>query len=236
MPSCRTGVKIRAIYDRTELVNHTVLTVAENLLIGAGLVIAILVIFLRSWRAALIVATVIPLSLLLAFILLDAKGVPANLISLGAVDFGIIIDSAVMLVEALMVRLAARPFDPANATADAGWRLKTLKQTVVDLGHPILFSKAIIILAFIPIFTFQRVEGKIFTPVALTLSFAMLGAVILTMTFVPTLLALTMRRHTLEEKHSAWMHKLQEKYRKALHWAVPAALHRHRPLPARRWR
>jgi cobalt-zinc-cadmium resistance protein CzcA len=215
------GVRIRAIYDRTELINHTVHTVAENLLVGAALVIAILVVFLRNWRAALIVATVIPLSLLFAFIMLDLKGIPANLISLGAVDFGIIIDGAVVLVEALMVRLAAHHFDASMASADAGWRFRTLKQTVVDLGHPILFAKAIIILAFIPIFTFQRVEGKIFSPVALTLSFAMLGAVILTMTFVPTLLALTMRRHSLEEKHTAWMHNLQEKYRAGLRWAEP---------------
>ncbi|SNT07180.1 cobalt-zinc-cadmium resistance protein CzcA [Noviherbaspirillum humi] len=215
------GVKIRAIYDRTDLVNHTVLTVAENLIVGACLVIAILLIFLRNWRAALIVATVIPLSLLFAFIMLDARGIPANLISLGAVDFGIIIDGAVVLVEALMVRLAVRRFDEAHAETDAGWRMRTLKQTVVEMGHPILFAKAIIILAFIPIFTFQRVEGKIFSPVALTLSFAMIGAVILTMTFVPTLLALTMRRHTLEEKHIPWMHNLQERYRRCLDWANP---------------
>lgn len=215
------GVKIRVIYDRSELVNHTVRTVAENLLTGAILVLAILVIFLRNWRAALIVASVLPLSLLFAFIMLDARGIPANLISLGAVDFGIIIDSAVILVEALMVRLAAHPFSSSSATADSGWRFKTLKQTVVELGHPILFAKAIIILAFIPIFTFQRVEGKIFTPVALTLSFAMLGAVLLTMTLVPTLLALTMRRHTLKEKHSVWMHRLQESYRSCLNWAGP---------------
>ncbi|HEV7616508.1 MAG TPA: CusA/CzcA family heavy metal efflux RND transporter [Burkholderiaceae bacterium] len=215
------GVKIRAIYDRTQLINHTVRTVAENLLVGAGLVIAILIIFLRNWRTALIVATVIPLSLLFAFIMLDIKGVPANLISLGAVDFGIIIDGAVVLVEALMVRLSVKQFNASMAESDAAWRLDVLKQTVVELGHPILFAKAIIILAFIPIFTFQRVEGKIFSPVALTLSFAMLGAVLLTMTLVPTLLALTMKRHTLEEKHNAWMHYLQERYRQFLHWASP---------------
>jgi cobalt-zinc-cadmium resistance protein CzcA len=213
------GVKIRAIYDRTELINHTVHTVVENLLVGAALVIAILIVFLRNWRAALIVATVIPLSLLFAFIMLDVKGVPANLISLGAIDFGIIIDGAVVLVEALMVRLSIKQFNASLAESDVGWRMAVLKQTVVDLGHPILFAKAIIILAFIPIFTFQRVEGKIFSPVALTLSFAMLGAVILTMTLIPTLLALTMKRHTLEEKHVAWMHDLQERYRKCLHWA-----------------
>jgi heavy metal efflux system protein len=211
------GVKVHPIYDRTELINHTVHTVAENLLVGAALVMAILIVFLKDWRAALVVAAVIPLALLFAFIMLDAKGVPANLISLGAVDFGIIIDSAVVLVEALMVRLAMKGSTPVEHVFT--WRLKTLKQTVVDLGHPILFAKAIIIVAFIPIFTFQRVEGKIFSPVALTLSFAMLGAILLTMTFVPALLELIMRRHSLEEKHSAWMDALQERYKKLLAWA-----------------
>ena len=214
------GVQIKSIYDRTQLINHTVNTVAENLLVGAVLVIAILVIFLRNFYAALIVATVIPLSLLCAFIMLDARGIPANLISLGAVDFGIIIDGAVVLVEALMVRLAVNPIDlPMDSEAGSMLRLAALRRTVVEMGHPILFAKAIIIIAFIPIFTFQRVEGKIFSPVALTLSFAMLGAVILTMTLVPTLLAVTMRRHTMAEKHIEWMHNLQEMYRRFLVWA-----------------
>lgn len=214
------GVQIKSIYDRTQLINHTVNTVAENLLVGAVLVITILVIFLRNFYAALIVATVIPLSLLCAFILLDTRGIPANLISLGAVDFGIIIDGAVVLVEALMVRLAVNPIDlPMDSEAGSMLRLAALRRTVVEMGHPILFAKAIIIIAFIPIFTFQRVEGKIFSPVALTLSFAMLGAVILTMTLVPTLLAITMRKHTMAEKHIEWMQSLQETYRQFLVWA-----------------
>ena len=211
------GVRIRPIYDRTELINHTVRTVGENLLVGAALVISILIIFLHNWRAALIVATVIPLSLLFAFIMLDAKGIPANLISLGAVDFGIIIDGAVVLVEALMVRLTLQQ-STATGGLSASRRMGILKNTIGEMGRPILFAKAIIILAFIPIFTFQRVEGKIFSPVALTLSFAMLGALILTMTLVPTLLALITRRHALVEKHSAWMFFLQERYRMLLHW------------------
>lgn len=222
------GVRIRTIYDRTELIDHTVRTVGENLLVGAALVIAILMIFLGNWRAALIVATVIPLSLLFAFIMLDARGIPANLISLGAVDFGIIIDSAVVLVEALMVRMAFQGTDAPAGITPYAWRKRTLKQTVLDLGHPILFAKAIIIVAFIPIYTFQRVEGKIFTPVAFTLSFAMLGAIILTMTLVPTLLAWTVRRHPLQEKHSAWMARASALYRKAL----TAALDRNKTVMA----
>ena len=212
------GVKIVPIYQRTDLINHTVRTVSENLALGAVLVIAILIVFLRSWRAALIVASVIPLSLLVAFIMIDARGVSANLISLGAVDFGIIIDSAVVLVEALMVRLAIAAHDDNPVHRTYGWRLQTLRQTVVELGHPILFSKAIIILAFLPIFTFQRVEGKIFSPVAYTLSFALLGAVILTVTFVPTLLSYAIRGD-MAERESPWMRSFQDRYRRLLGWA-----------------
>jgi len=209
------GVKVVPFYDRTGLVHHTVHTVSENLIVGALLVVTILVVFLRNWRAALIVASVIPLSLLFAFIVMDLRGVSANLISLGAVDFGIIIDSAVVLVEALMVRLAMA--DASNPThSGLAWRMQTLKSTAIDMGHPILFSKAIIITAFLPIFTFQRVEGKIFSPMAFTLSFALLGAIILTLTLVPALLSYTMTREDMAEKHSGWMHRLQEGYRNIL--------------------
>ncbi len=209
------GVRMRAIYDRTTLIDHTVHTVAENLLIGAGLVIAILMIFLGNWRAALIVAMVIPLSLLGAFIMLDLRGIPANLISLGAVDFGIIIDSAVVMVEALMVRLALQECSTAPVATYAQ-KKGTLRDTVVGLGHPILFSKAIIIVAFLPIYTFQRVEGKIFSPVAFTLSFAILGAVVLTMTLVPACLAWTIKRYPMGERHHQWMSNLQQGYRRLL--------------------
>ena len=210
------GVTIRPYYDRTELVQHTVQTVTENLAIGAALVVGVLVLFLRNLYAAFAVATIIPLSLLFAFILMDAKGVSANLISLGAVDFGIIIDSAVVLVEALMVRLAAGTADHNPMHTGLGWRIHTLRATVVDLGRPILFSKAIIILAFLPIFTFQRVEGKIFSPVAYTLSFALLGAILLTLTLVPALLSYAMVRTDLAEKRVEWMHWLEERYRRLL--------------------
>jgi len=210
------GVKITPFYERTDLIEHTVRTVAENLLLGAALVIAILVVFLRNWRTALIVASVIPLSLLFAFALMDARGVSANLISLGAIDFGIIIDSAVVLVEALMVRLALAREEHNPQHAGQGWRLHALKSTAVELGHPILFSKAIIITAFLPIFTFQRVEGKIFTPMTYTLAFALLGAILLTLTLVPTLLAYAMKGEALAERESGWMRAFQGRYRAAL--------------------
>ncbi len=213
------GVKIVPYYDRTDLVRHTVHTVTENLIVGALLVVAILVIFLRNWIAALTVAAIIPLALLFAFILMDARGVSANLISLGAVDFGIIIDSAVVLVEALMVRLAlAKADDVARHHTYAG-RLNILKHTCIEIGTPVLFAKAIIILAFMPIFTFQRVEGKIFSPMAFTLSFALLGAILLTLTLIPALLSYAIGKYDLAEKHSDWMHHLQERYRALLLWA-----------------
>lgn len=210
------GVRIAPFYDRTNLIKHTVNTVTENLIVGALLVVGILLIFLRNWRAALIVAAVIPLSLLFAFIVMNIAGVSANLISLGAVDFGIIIDSAVVLVEALMVKLAFTQLDKFPKHATYSWRIQTLKNTAVEMGRPILFSKVIIILAFLPIFTFQRVEGKIFSPMAFTLSFALLGAIILTLTLIPALLSYTMRREDMAEKHSKWMDAVKECYKKFL--------------------
>jgi heavy metal efflux system protein len=197
--------RITPIYERSELVSHTVATVGENLGIGALLVVGILLVFLQSWVAAAIVGSVIPLALLFVFILMQAIGVPANLLSLGAVDFGVIIDSAVVFVEALMVKLAE--------TTD---RREALRATLVELAHPIVFSKAIIITAFLPIFTFQRVEGKIFTPVALTLSCALLGGLILTLTWVPALLSFALEHADMAERHVAWMRRMQGGYRDLL--------------------
>jgi cobalt-zinc-cadmium resistance protein CzcA len=212
-------LKMVPYYDRTNLVKHTVHTVVENLLVGAFLVVAILIIFLRNWQAAVSVAVVIPLSLLFAFVLMDVRGVSANLISLGGVDFGIIIDSAVVLVEALMVKLALADTGQFPQHANYSWRVHTLKNTALELGRPILFSKAIIILAFLPIFTFQRVEGKIFSPMAFTLTFALLGAILLTLTLVPVLVSYAMKNGDLAEKHSVWMDALQKNYRRLLGWA-----------------
>jgi len=212
------GVSLKPLYDRTELISHTVNTVTHNLILGALLVVGVLVIFLRNWKVSLIVASLIPLTLLFVFIMMDLFKVSANLISLGAVDFGIIIDSAVVVVEALMVKMTLQTgpeFEHLGHNRPV-WRLNALKNTVSTLASPILYSKAIIILAFIPIFTFQRVEGKIFTPVALTLSCALLGAIILTLTYVPTLLAFMADKGPLLEPHLGWMARLQNRYREKL--------------------
>ncbi len=213
------GVRLVPIYDRIELVKHTVHTVSENLLVGAVLVVGILILFLRSWFAAAVVAVVIPLSLLTAFVMMHTKGVAANLISLGAVDFGIIIDGAVVLVEALMVRLAMGEPEKNPLHGTLQWRMLTLKHTAIEMGHPIIFSKAIIILAFLPIFTFERVEGKIFAPMAYTLSFAIIGAILLTLTLTPALTSFYLKQHNLAEKHLDWMHRLQGRYRDLMQWA-----------------
>ena len=121
-----------------------------------------------------------------------------------------------MLVEALMVKLAFTQLDKFPQHASYSWRIQNLKNTAVEMGRPILFSKFIIILAFLPIFTFQRVEGKLFSPMAFTLSFALLGAIILTLTLIPALLSFTMRREDMAEKHSAWMDKVKDIYKNFL--------------------
>ena len=223
-PKLPKGVRLKTIYDRTNLVGHTVHTVEENMIMGAILVIAILVIFLQSTIAAIIVASVIPLSLLFAFLFIHLRGISANLISLGAIDFGIIVDGAVVLVEALMVRIALGKVDGNTFHSTPSWRIQTLQNTAEEMGHPILFSKAIIILAFLPIFTFQRVEGKIFTPMTYTLSFAILGAVLLTFTLMPTLLSFAIRKYDLAEKHSPWMEKLQQRYEEFLNMNFARAI------------
>lgn len=208
-------LQILPTYQRTKLIDRTVETVAENLLVGATLVTALLLIFLRNWRAALTVAAIIPLALLAAFAGLYQVSVPANLISMGAVDFGIIIDSAVVLVEAMMVALSVEAAR-RNATLDRQQRRAILRNTVTALSRPILFSKAIIIMAFVPIFTFQRVEGKMFKPVALTLSFALAAALVLTLTFLPAVLSFLVDRYDMAEKHLAWVDWLRDRYRQLL--------------------
>ena len=219
-PRLPPGVRLRSYYQRTELVKHTVRTVTENLAVGAALVVGVLFLFLHNWRAAAIIALVLPLALLFAFFVMDSRGAAANLISLGSIDFGIIVDSAVVVVEALMVRLALAQQDANPQSHTLARHLQLLKGTCVQMGHPILFSKAIIILAFLPIFTFQRVEGRIFSPMAFTLSFALLGAILLTLTLVPALLSYAVGGDGLAEKHSEWMELARRRYRSLLTWAA----------------
>ena len=205
------GTHLDVVYDRTQLVVHTVHTVSDNLLHGALLVIFILLVFLLRPVAALIVAVVIPLSLLFAFIFISAFHVSANLISLGAVDFGIIVDSAVVLVEAVMVRLS---LDLVKNESDLH-RHQGVVMTGSQMIRPILFSKLILIAAFLPVLTFQQVEGKIFSPMALTLTFALIGSVLLTLFLVPALMSFFLNER-LSERHNPFTEMLTRIYRSTL--------------------
>ena len=209
------GVKIMPVYDRTQLVAHTVHTVEHNMIEGAILILVILMVFLQRFTAAILVTLIIPLSLLFAFILVDTWHISANLISLGAIDFGIIVDSAVVLVEAVMVKIT---LDLHNK-ADIHHMRQSLLITASEMGRPILFSKAIIIIAFLPIFTFQRVEAKIFSPMAFTLSFALLASMLFSLTFVPAMLTF-MLGPNLAEKHNALVHAMESGYRRILEWVL----------------
>jgi cobalt-zinc-cadmium resistance protein CzcA len=188
------GVRIVPYYDRTWLIGTTLHTVFENLLEGALLVTIVLYVFLGSFRAAGIVALVIPLALLSTFIGLTIRGIPANLLSLGAMDFGIIVDGAVIVVENIFRRLSS-----VEADAPAERRRAVILDATVEVGRPTLFSMLIIILANIPIFTLQRQEGRIFAPMAYTITAALLGSLLFSLTLVPLLCFFWLRRVPHEE-------------------------------------
>ncbi len=183
------GVSIVPFYDRSWLIGKTLNTVFKNLLEGAGLVAIVLYLFLANFRAAAIVALVIPLSLLSTFVGLTWVGIPANLLSLGAMDFGIIVDGAVIVVENVFRRLSMveQFHDDKVDRKEDRYRLKTILDAAVEVGRPTLFSMIIIIAAHIPIFTLQRHEGRIFAPMAYSVTFALIGSLILSLTLVPLL-------------------------------------------------
>src|SRR5437016_13142415 len=188
------NVQIQSYYDRTWLIDTTLHTVFKNLLEAAILVSVILYLFLGNFRSAAIVAFVIPLSLLATFIGLTIRGIPANLLSLGAMDFGIIVDGSVIVVENVFRHLSRRVHD--------GLSTSQLKSTVLDataqVGRPTLFSMLIIILAHLPIFTLQRHEGRIFAPMAYTVVSALVGSLLFSLTLVPLLCFFLLRRNLPE--------------------------------------
>src|SRR6266403_1198651 len=184
------GVKIVSYYDRTWLIDTTLHTVFKNLAEGAILVTFVLLLFLGNLRAAAIVAFIIPLSLLATFIGLTWRGIPANLLSLGAMDFGIIVDGAVIVVENVFRRLGDLK-DKSNKTA----LRNAIELATVEVGRPTFFSMLIIIAAHIPIFTLQRHEGRIFAPMAWTVTSALVGSLLLSLTLVPLLCFFLLRRN-----------------------------------------
>jgi len=186
------GVKITPFYDRTDLVDTTLETVFHNLLEGAILVTAVLFVFLLSLRASLVVAAVIPLSLAASFIYLYSRHMSANLLSMGAIDFGIIVDGAVILVEHIFHHAAGHPED---GDGDSKRRAETIYQIAREVARPTLFSLLIIVAAYLPIFALQRVEGRIFAPMANTVVSALVGAMLVSFTLVPVLCYFALKGH-----------------------------------------
>ena len=210
------GVTIEPYYDRSWLIDKTLKTVFGNLVEGALLVVAVLYLFLVNARAAAIVALTIPLALLSTFIGLTIVGIPANLLSLGAMDFGIIVDGAVIVVENIFRRLGELNQDQIKSSRE---RKRAIFKAATEVGRPTLFSIIIIIAAHIPIFTLQRHEGKIFAPMAYTVTSALIGALIVSLTVVPMLCHLFLNKDIAHEdtKLVRWC---KDHYRLALEWAL----------------
>ncbi len=206
------GVEIRTYYDRERLVNTTVATVTRNLIEGAVLVIVLLSLFLYDLRAAVIVALTIPLSLLFAFVFMDLQGIPANLLSLGAIDFGIIVDGAVIMTENIVRHLSEqRP---------RGHRvLREVQHAAVEVARPLAFAVLIIMTVYVPILTFQRIEGKLFRPMAVTISLAVVGSLLLTLTMIPVFSSFAFRTPP-SERESPLLRWLRRPYLPALRFAV----------------
>jgi cobalt-zinc-cadmium resistance protein CzcA len=202
--------KIVPFYNREKLINFATSTVLHNLFEGILLVTLLISLFMFNWRTTLIVSIVIPLSLLFAFICLNFMGMSANLLSLGAVDFGIIIDGAVVMVEGLFVVLDQKAKDVGMERFNKMAKKGLIKKDGTRLAKAIFFSKLIIITGLLPIFAFQKVEGKMFSPLAYTLGFALLGALITTLTLVPVLIRLLLNKN-VKEKHNPVVHFITER-------------------------
>ena len=211
------GVEIETVYDRTNLVNKAIKTVQKNLVEGAILVIVILFVFLGNFRAALITACVIPLSMLFTLTGMAEKNISANLMSLGALDFGIIVDGAVVIVENCIRRLAEAQHH-AGRLLTRQERFKEVFLAAKQARKPLLFGQAIIMVVYLPIFALSGVEAKMFHPMAMTVVMALLGAMILSVTFVPAAVALFITGE-VKEKESRWMQALKRKYQHILDWA-----------------
>ncbi len=206
------GVELRPYYSRDRLVNTTIATVLRNLVEGALLVVVLLSLFLYNIRAAFIVALTIPLSLLFAFIFMDLRGIPANLLSLGAIDFGIIVDGAVIMTENIMRHLSER--QPHGRRV-----LREVQHAAGEVARPLTFAVLIIMTVYVPILTFQRIEGKLFRPMAVTISLAVIGALVLTLTLIPVLTSLLFWRPP-PERESPLVRWLRRPYLPALRWSL----------------
>lgn len=196
--------KIVTYYNRQDLINYATHTVRHNLIEGIVFVTLIVLIFMADWRTTLIVSIIIPLALLFAFICLRMKGMTANLLSIGAIDFGIIIDGAVVMVEGIFVALDNKAQLVGMEKFNHLSKLGLIKETGNEMGKAVFISKLIIITALLPIFSFQKVEGKMFSPLAYTLGFALLGALLFALTLVPVMSSLLLNKN-VKEKHNPLM-------------------------------
>ena len=202
------GVELRPYYNRERLVNATVGTVMKNLIEGAALVVLLLSLFLYNVRAAILVALTIPLSLLFAFIFMDLNAIPANLLSLGAIDFGIIVDGAVIMTENIVRHLSQRRVTGRRV-------VREVQHSALEVARPLTFAVLIIMTVYVPILTFQRIEGKLFRPMAVTISLAVIGSLVLTLTLIPVLASLLFRRPP-SERESPLLRWLRRPYVPAL--------------------
>jgi cobalt-zinc-cadmium resistance protein CzcA len=199
-----TDVQINTFYNRETLINFATHTVTHNLIEGIIFVTVIVFIFMADWRTTVTVSIIIPLALLFAFICLRLKGMSANLLSMGAIDFGIIVDGAVVMVEGIFVTLDEMAHKEGMPKFNRLAKLGVLRKTGTEMGKAIFFSKLIIITCLVPIFSFQKVEGKMFSPLAWTLGFALLGALIFTLTLVPVLASILLKKN-VREKHNPFV-------------------------------
>lgn len=195
------NVTIEPIIDRTELVNTTVKTVTHNLLEGIVLVSLIVFIFLFNWRTTLIVASVIPLSFLFAIVCLRIQGLPANLISMGALDFGLLLEGTLVIVETVFVALEKRAKNIGMEKFNKSSKSGLIKRSISSVAAYIFFAQIILIVALLPIFSFQKVEGKMFAPLAYTLGYALLGSLILSLTYVPAMCKLMLTKNIKEREN-----------------------------------
>ncbi|MGB8330672.1 MAG: CusA/CzcA family heavy metal efflux RND transporter, partial [Polyangiales bacterium] len=210
-------VRIVPIYDRAQLVDNTLHTVMHTLIEGLVIVVGVLLFFLVSIRAALITALTIPLSLLFAFVCMSLTGIPANLLSLGALDFGIIVDGSLIMVERIVHLLGSRHTQVSTDGNASGspQLIDSVRGAALEVGRPIFFSMLIIVAAYIPLFTLQRVERRLFTPMAFTVSYALVGALLLSLTVVPVL-ATYVFRGTYRERDNPALRWLRNRYARGL--------------------
>jgi cobalt-zinc-cadmium resistance protein CzcA len=204
------GVEPIPFYDRAELVNRTIGTVEKNLIEGALLVIVVLILLLGNWRGALLVATIIPLSMLFAAILMRAFNVSGNLMSLGALDFGLIVDGAVVMVENTIRRRAEAQERNSHELPE-----RTILEACIEVGRPVVFAVAIIAIVYLPILSLTGIEGKMFKPMALTVVFALLGSLLLSLTYVPAMMTILLRGHVAETE-SFIIRFVKQRYRPSL--------------------